>query len=134
MISLVHAPHPRTLTAAATGWVPGNFLKPPEVGGDEEVIEYESFSEMSQVGTGSRSTVFKATWSSTNVAVKLRMPFAKGHEDEAMRFEVEARELLSASHPNVVRFYGAGTRPANGPLGPQVRCAPGPPGDVRAHP
>ena len=65
------------------------------------------------VGKGAFGVVSRANWRSKDVAVKLIET-----ESERKAFLTELKQLSRVNHPNIVKLYGACTRP------PVVRCVP----------
>ena len=63
------------------------------------------------VGKGAFGVVSRANWRSKDVAVKLIET-----ESERKAFLTELKQLSRVNHPNIVKLYGACTRP------PVVRC------------
>ncbi|EGD79966.1 TKL protein kinase [Salpingoeca rosetta] len=92
---------------------------------DEEVmalkkaweIEYEELRLIKRVAAGAFGIVFKAKWDTLMVAVKvLQHALMAVDESTVLEFEKEVEFLRKARHPNVVRFFGAGTDPNGSPF------------------
>ncbi|EGD78565.1 TKL protein kinase [Salpingoeca rosetta] len=92
---------------------------------DEEVmalkraweIEYDELHIVKRVAAGSFGAVFKAKWDTVTVAVKvLQQAVMALDEHTVIEFEKEVEFLQKTRHPNVVRFFGAGTDPNGSPF------------------
>eukprot|EP00040_Diaphanoeca_grandis_P025465 m.141097 g.141097 ORF g.141097 m.141097 type:complete len:1220 (-) comp30162_c0_seq2:53-3712(-) len=76
-------------------------------------IAWSCVEPMELIGEGAFGVVHLAVWDgTTKVALKLLKPGALV-DSESEDFQKEARIMQSLSHPNIVRFYGAGTKPAD---------------------
>ncbi|EGD82008.1 TKL protein kinase [Salpingoeca rosetta] len=92
---------------------------------DEEVmalkkaweIEYDELRMIKRVAAGAFGVVFKAEWDTVTVAVKvLQQGLMMFDESTVLEFEKEVEFLQRTRHPNVVRFFGAGTDPSGSPF------------------
>ncbi|EGD78429.1 TKL protein kinase [Salpingoeca rosetta] len=92
---------------------------------DEEVmalkkaweIEYDELRMIKRVAAGAFGVVFKAEWDTVMVAVKvLQQGVMMFDESTVLEFEKEVEFLQRTRHPNVVRFFGAGTDPNGSPF------------------
>ncbi|EGD83673.1 TKL protein kinase [Salpingoeca rosetta] len=92
---------------------------------DEEVmalkkaweIEYGELRLVERVAAGAFGVVFKAEWDTVMVAVKvLQQGVMMFDENTVQEFEKEVEFLQRTRHPNVVRFFGAGTDPNGSPF------------------
>ncbi|EGD78538.1 TKL protein kinase [Salpingoeca rosetta] len=92
---------------------------------DEEVmalkkaweIEYDELRLVERVAAGAFGVVFKAEWDTVTVAVKvLQQAVMAFDESTVLEFEKEVEFLQRTRHPNVVRFFGAGTDPNGSPF------------------
>ncbi|EGD78571.1 TKL protein kinase, variant [Salpingoeca rosetta] len=92
---------------------------------DEEVmalkkaweIEYDELRMIKRVAAGAFGVVFKAEWDTVTVAVKvLQQGVMMFDESTVLEFEKEVEFLQRTRHPNVVRFFGAGTDPNGSPF------------------
>ncbi|EGD81910.1 TKL protein kinase [Salpingoeca rosetta] len=92
---------------------------------DEEVmalkaaweIEYDELRMIKRVAAGAFGVVFKAEWDTVTVAVKvLQQAVMAFDESTVLEFEKEVEFLQRTRHPNVVRFFGAGTDPNGSPF------------------
>ncbi|EGD81990.1 TKL protein kinase [Salpingoeca rosetta] len=92
---------------------------------DEEVmalkkaweIGYDELKMMKRVTAGAFGVVFKAEWDTVTVAVKvLQQAVMAFGESTVLEFEKEVEFLQRTRHPNVVRFFGAGTDPNGSPF------------------
>ncbi|EGD79981.1 TKL protein kinase [Salpingoeca rosetta] len=92
---------------------------------DEEVTALKKaweigFGELrlvERVAAGAFGVVFKAEWDTVMVAVKvLQQSVMMFDESTVLEFEKEVEFLQRTRHPNVVRFFGAGTDPSGSPF------------------
>ncbi|EGD79312.1 TKL protein kinase [Salpingoeca rosetta] len=92
---------------------------------DEEVmalkkaweIEYDELRMIKRVAAGAFGVVFKAEWDTVTVAVKVLQQGVMMFDDSmVVEFEKEVEFLQRTRHPNVVRFFGAGTDPNGSPF------------------
>ncbi|EGD80079.1 TKL protein kinase [Salpingoeca rosetta] len=92
---------------------------------DEEVmalkkaweIEYDELRMIKRVAAGAFGVVFKAEWDTVTVAVKVMQESLMLLDDTmVVEFEKEVEFLQKTRHPNVVRFFGAGTDPNGSPF------------------
>ncbi|EGD77312.1 TKL protein kinase [Salpingoeca rosetta] len=92
---------------------------------DEEVmalkkaweIEYDELRMTKRVAAGAFGVVFEAEWDTVMVAVKvLQQAVMAFDESTVLEFEKEVEFLQRTRHPNVVRFFGAGTNPSGSPF------------------
>ncbi|EGD77310.1 TKL protein kinase [Salpingoeca rosetta] len=92
---------------------------------DEEVmalkkaweIEYDELRMIKRVAAGAFGVVFEAEWDTVMVAVKvLQQAVMAFDESTVLEFEKEVEFLQRTRHPNVVRFFGAGTDPNGSPF------------------
>jgi serine/threonine protein kinase len=70
------------------------------------------FEELTQVGSGSMGTVYKAWDVETQAHVALKLLH---NTDNVARFEREGRVLSQITHPNIVRYVGHGVTPLGQP-------------------
>ncbi|EGD80109.1 TKL protein kinase [Salpingoeca rosetta] len=69
------------------------------------------------VASGAHGDVWRAEWDAVPVAVKvLKQNVMLFDESTVAEFEKEVEFLRCTRHPNVVRFFGAGTRPGGSPF------------------
>ena len=71
-----------------------------------EVIEFKELEFYEVVGKGAFGVVSRAKWKSKDVAVKLIET-----ESERKAFMTELKQLSRVNHPNIVKLYGACTKP-----------------------
>ncbi|EGD79945.1 TKL protein kinase [Salpingoeca rosetta] len=92
---------------------------------DEEVmalkkaweIEFGELRLVERVAAGAFGVVFKAEWDTVTVAVKvMQQGVMMFDENTVQEFEKEVEFLQKTRHPNVVRFFGAGTDPSGSPF------------------
>ncbi|EGD78463.1 TKL protein kinase [Salpingoeca rosetta] len=92
---------------------------------DEEVmalkqaweVEYGELRMIKRVAAGAFGVVFKAEWDTVMVAVKvLQQAVMAFDESTVLEFKKEVEFLQKTRHPNVVRFFGAGTDPNGSPF------------------
>ncbi|EGD78569.1 TKL protein kinase [Salpingoeca rosetta] len=80
-------------------------------------IEYDELRLVERVAAGAFGVVFKAEWDTVTVAVKvLQQGVMMFDESTVLEFEKEVEFLQRTRHPNVVRFFGAGTDPNGSPF------------------
>ncbi|XP_063916019.1 mitogen-activated protein kinase kinase kinase 7-like isoform X2 [Zophobas morio] len=73
-----------------------------------EEIEYNEIERLEAVGEGSFGVVYKGIWRDAYVAVKNIVS-----ENDKEAFIVEVRQLSRVKHENIVKLYGACTKPPN---------------------
>lgn len=71
-------------------------------------IDYQDIVILQNVGEGSFGVVYKGEWKGKEVAVKNITSVAEGNA-----FKVEVRQLSRVNHENIVKLYGACTKPPN---------------------
>ncbi|EGD78450.1 TKL protein kinase [Salpingoeca rosetta] len=80
-------------------------------------IEYDELRMIKRVAAGAFGVVFKAEWDTVMVAVKvLQQAVMMIDKSTVLEFEKEVEFLQRTRHPNVVRFFGAGTDPNGSPF------------------
>ena len=71
-------------------------------------IKYSDLKDMTKISLGRNSIMYKATYFSEPVAVKVMMPGLETFQSVQREFTLEQHLLSALNHPNIVRFIGCG--------------------------